>query len=201
MPTKTQTTRLLDLARRQEIIRPRDLDRCGIPRMVLKRLVDRGDIIRRGRGIYARADLEPSTAANLADIAKRLPRAVICLLSALRFHEVTTQNPFEIWVMIDRTSRKPVIDYPPIRLIRASGPAIRFGIEHHTIHGVKVRVTNPAKTVADCFRHRNKIGIDVAIEALRVSWRRRKASMNDLHRFAKMDRVANVMRPYMESLV
>ena len=200
MVTKTQITRLLDLAQRQEIIRPRDLDRRGIPRMVLKRLVDRGDIVRRGRGIYARADLEPSTHANLADVAKRLPKAVICLLSALRFHELTTQNPFEIWVMIDRTSRTPVIDYPPIRLVRASGQAIRAGIEHHTIHGVEVRVTNPAKTVADCFRYRNKIGIDVAVEALRDCKRLRKATIDELQHFATIDRVANVMRPYLESI-
>lgn len=144
---------------------------------------------------------EPTEHTDLAAVAARAPNVVICLLSALRFHDLTTQNPFQIWIMIDRKAREPAIEHPALRFFRASGAALREGIEVHRIEGVNVRVTCPAKTVADCFRYRNKVGTDVAIEALRDCLRQRKATMDELHRYATIDRVANVMRPYMESLV
>lgn len=196
----TQTERLLGYARERGIVRPRDLARLRISRAVLKRLVDQGQVIRRSRGIYTAPDHEPTEHTDLAAVAARAPTAVICLLSALRFHELTTQNPFEVWIMIGRKARKPVIEHPSVRAVRASGAALKDGVDNHQVEGVAVRVTNPAKTVADCFRYRSRIGTDVAIEALRDCWKQRKATMDEIYRYAKIDRVANVMRPYMETL-
>jgi predicted transcriptional regulator of viral defense system len=201
MATATQADRLLRYAREGGIVRARDLRQFQIPTAVLTRLVRQGRLIRRSRGVYTVPEHEATEHTDLAAVAKRAPTAVICLLSALRFHELTTQNPFEVWVMIDRKARRPAIEHPSVRVIRASGAALKEGIVVDEIEGVQVRVTNPAKTVADCFRYRSKVGTDVAMEALRDCWRQRKATMDEIHHFAKIDRVANLMRPYMESLV
>jgi predicted transcriptional regulator of viral defense system len=192
---------VLRLAGDQKILRARDLDPLGIPRAYLKRLIERGELVRLSRGLYALPDYQPSEHGSLATIGKRCPKAVVCLLSALRYHDLTTQNPFQVWIMIHRTARVPNIAYPPLRIVRASGRALDEGVEKRQVDEVAVRVTRPAKTVADCFRYRSKVGTDVAIEALRDCWRQRKATMDELHRFAQIDRVANVMRPYLESLV
>jgi len=134
------------------------------------------------------------------EVASRVPQSVICLLSALRFHGLTTQAPFEIWIAVDRRAWRPRIDYPPIRVLRFSGRALTEGIETHTIGGVKVHVYSPAKTVADCFKYRNKFGLDVALEALRDVWRAKRATIDELLRCARICRVEGVMRPYLESL-
>lgn len=197
----TQSERLLRYARVRGILRPRDLEQLRIPRAVLMRLVKQGELVRRSRGLYTVADHEPTEDTGLAAVAARSPNAVICLLSALRFHDLTTQLPWEVWIMIDRKARQPTIDHPPLRVFRASGAALHAGVDAHRIEGATVRVTCPAKTVADCFRYRSKVGTDVAIEALRDCWRQRKATMDEIHRYAKIDRVANVMRPYVESLL
>jgi predicted transcriptional regulator of viral defense system len=136
----------------------------------------------------------------LAEVARRHPRAVVCLLSALRFHELTTQAPFEVWLAIPNKARAPRLDYPPLRIVRFSERALIEGIEEHRIDGVPVRITNLARTVADCFKYRNKIGLDVALEALRESWKARRVTMDALWRYAQVCRVANVMRPYLEGL-
>ncbi len=196
----TQAERILRQARRRGLIRPRDLDASRAPTAVLTRLVQQGLLIRRARGIYTVADHDPTEHTDLAVVAKRTPAAVICLLSALRFHELTTQNPHEVWIMLDRKARAPALDHPPLRVVRASGDSLRAGVEIREIEGVPVRITTPAKTVADCFKYRRKVGTDVAIEALRDCWRQRTATMDEIYRCAKIDRVANVMRPYMESL-
>ena len=201
MTIAPQAERLLRHARKHGFVRPRDLDRLRVPRTILKRLVDAGLFIRRSRGVYTVPQYEPTEHTDLAAVAKRSPKAIICLLSALRFHELTTQNPLEIWIMIDRAAWRPRIGHPPVRVTRASGAALADGVEVHDIEGVEVRITAPAKTVADCFKYRSKVGTDVAVEALRDCWRQRKATMDDIHRYAKVDRVANVMRPYMELLV
>ena len=201
MATASHAERLLRYARRRGLVRPRDLERLRVPRTTLKRLVDEGWLIRRSRGIYTVPEYEPTEHIDLAAVAKRAPKAVVCLLSALQFHELTTQSPFEVWIMIDRAAWRPRIDHPPVRVVRASGAALHQGIDVRRIEGVRMRVTNPAKTVADCFKYRGKVGTDVAIEALRDCWQQRKATMDEIHRYAKIDRVANVMRPYMESLV
>lgn len=201
MATAPQAEKLLRHAREHGFVRPRDLDRLRVPRTVLKRLVDSGLLVRRSRGVYTVPEYEPTEHTDLAAVAKRSPQAIICLLSALRFHELTTQNPFEIWIMIDRTAWRPRIKHPPVRVIRASGAALNEGVDVHDIEDVEVRITSPAKTVADCFKYRSKVGTDVAIEALRDCWRQRKATMDQIYHYAKIDRVANLMRPYMESLV
>jgi predicted transcriptional regulator of viral defense system len=138
---------------------------------------------------------------TIVQAALRVPHGVVCLLSALRFHDLTTQSPFEIWMAIDGKARSPKEDIIPLRIVRFSGKALTAGVETHSIEGVKVKVYNPAKTVADCFKYRNKIGLDVAIEALRDCWRKKRATTDQLWHYAKVCRVARVMRPYLESLV
>ena len=188
------------LARESGIIRPRDLEAYGIPREYLRRLCDKGVLERQSRGIYTLRDAEFTEHHSLMQACKRLPKGVVCLLSALRFHGFTTQAPFEIWMAIDRKARLPKVEGVPLHLVRFSGEALTEGVERHGIEGVEVRVYCPAKTVADSFKYRNKIGLDVALEALRECRRERRCTVDDLWRFAKICRVANVMRPYLEAL-
>lgn len=192
--------KIVSLARETGIIRPRDLDEYGIPREYLRRLCDKGVLERQARGIYTLQGAELTEHHSLVQACKRLPKGVVCLLSALRFHGLTTQAPFEIWMAIDRKARLPKVEGLPLRLVRFSGEALKEGIERHRIEGVDVRVYSPAKTVADCFKYRNKIGLDVAFEALRECRRERRCTMDDLWSYAKVCRVANVMRPYLEAL-
>jgi len=201
MPTRPATQRILSLAARQPLVRPRDVEALGIAREFLLRLYRQGILVRPARGVYALADSSVTEHHSLAVAAKLVPRGVVCLLSALRFHGLTTQDPHEIWMAIDFKARKPSIESPALRIVRFSGRALMEGIETHVVEGVRVQVYSAAKTVADCFKYRNKIGIDVAIEALRDALRKRKASIDEIHRFAKVCRVGNVMRPYLESAV
>jgi predicted transcriptional regulator of viral defense system len=196
----TGIERMLKLAARQSLIRPRDVEALGIARAYLTRLEQRGVLERRARGVYALADRPVSGHYSLALAAKLVPRGVVCLLSALRFHDLTTQDPHEVWMAIDFKARRPSIQFPNLRVVRFSGRSLAEGIQVQRIEGVPVRVYSPAKTVADCFKYRNKIGIDVAIEALRDALRKHKATIDDIHRFAKVCRVANVIRPYLESV-
>lgn len=191
---------ILDLAAQRGIIRPRDLDECGLPSVALTRLVRQGLLTRVGRGLYAIPGRSVSEHGSLAEIARKHPQAIVCLLSALRVHDLTTQSPFEVWLAIPNKARAPKMDYPPLRIVRFSGASLTDGIKEHQIDGVTVRVTNVARTVADCFKFRNKIGLDVAMEALRETWKGRRVSMDELWRFADRCRVANVMRPYLEIL-
>jgi predicted transcriptional regulator of viral defense system len=191
---------ILDLAAERSLIRPRDLTERGLPTVALTRLVRQGRLQRVGRGLYALPDRPVSEHNALAEVARKHPQAIVCLLSALRFHDLTTQSPFEVWLAIPNKARAPKIDYPPLRIVRFSGAALTDGVEEHAIDGVPVRVTSIARTVADCFKFRNKIGLDVALEALQEAWRAKRVSMDDLWRYATLCRVTNVMRPYMESL-
>src|SRR5947199_5910597 len=167
MPTKrhirknrpSARDRLLTLAQQRGILRPRDLEPQRLSRETLRRLTAAGELERRGRGLYVAAGAALSEHEMLAAASARVPHGVVCLLSALRFHELTTQNPSEVWLAIDRKARRPKAEDLPLRLVRFSGPALRQGIEEHSIEGVQVRVYNPAKTVADCFKYRNKIGL------------------------------------------
>jgi predicted transcriptional regulator of viral defense system len=197
---KSRKDRVLDLARQAGVLRPRDLDAEGIPRIYLRRLLTEGLLDRPGWGIYVAADLKPTPHHSLAEVCKRVPHGIVCLLSALQFHELTTQAPFEVWLAIAEKARLPKVEYPPLRVVRFSGPALESGIKEHHIEGVAVKVYTPAKTVADCFKYRNKIGLDVALEALRDCWKKRRATMDELWQAAKTCRVANVMHPYLESL-
>lgn len=192
--------KLLDLVRAQGLVRPKDLAPVGIPRVALTRAVRRGQLERVGRGLYGLGTRPVSAHGTLAEVARRVPRGVICLLSALRFHDLTTQAPFEVWLAIDNKAGAPKLDYPPLRLVRFSGAALTEGVEEHVIDGVAIRVTGVAKTVADCFKYRNKIGLDVAMEALREAWTAKRMTSDEIWHYAKVDRVANVMRPYLESL-
>jgi predicted transcriptional regulator of viral defense system len=197
---QTATDQVIELVRKAGIFRPKDLDPHGIPRECLVRLYRRGLVQRLGRGMYTLADTDVSEHHSLAEVCKKVPHGVICLVSALRFHGLTTQAPFEVWMAIDVKARKPKADGLPLHIVRFSGDALHSGIEEHLVQRVTVRVYNAAKTVADCFKYRNKIGLDVAMEALRECWRDRRCTMDDFWRFAKICRVANIMRPYLESL-
>jgi predicted transcriptional regulator of viral defense system len=197
----TLTEKALSLVKKLGVLRPRDLDQYHIPRQYLHLLERSGQVRRSGRGLYIAQDKELSENSTISEAAKRVPHGVICLLSALRMHGLTTQAPSEIWMAIDRKARKPSVDYPPIRFVRFSGEAITAGIEKRRIQGVDVRIFNAAKTVADVFKYRNKIGMDVALETLRDCRRQNKATLDELWHFAKVCRVSNVMRPYLEAVV
>tara|TARA_R110002073_G_scaffold169006_1_gene325871 strand:- start:1424 stop:2023 length:600 start_codon:yes stop_codon:yes gene_type:complete len=196
----TISEKILNLANTQGLIHSRDVTKRGMPRSVLARLIKKGQLTRLGRGLYAVNDRETSANINMAEVALMYPKGIICLLSALRIHELTTQSPFEVWLAIPNKNQPPKIDYPPLRIVRFSGKALTEGIEERQIDGTTVRVTCLARTVVDCFKFRNKIGIDVAIEALQEAIRSKRTTMDDLWYFAKMYRMAKVMRPYMESL-
>lgn len=191
---------LINLVRSRGLIRSSDLLPLGIPRVALTRAVRRGELERVGRGLYGLPGREVSAQGSLAEVALRVPKGVVCLLSALRFHGLTTQAPFEVWLAVENKAVSPKLDYPPLRIVRFSGAALTEGVEVHTVDGVSVRVTGVAKTVADCFKYRNKIGLDVALEALREAWHGKRMSSDEIWRYAKVCRVANVMRPYLESL-
>ncbi len=156
--------------------------------------------MRMARGLYLRADAEVSPHLGLALVSKRAPHAVGCLLTALQFHEIGTQSPFEVWIAVARSAARPRIDYPPVRIMRFSGQAFTEGVETHEVIGVPVKVYGVAKTVADCFKYRNKIGLDIALEALRECRRSRRCTNDELWRYAQICRVANVMKPYLEAL-
>lgn len=196
----THRDRLLRLALKNGIVRARDLGLKGIPRIALTRAVSSRELKRVGRGIYSSTKSHASENTFLAELAIKSPQGVVCLLSALRFHEITTQAPFEIWWAIPNKARAPRMQFPPIRIVRMSQGSLAAGIEAHRIDGATVHVFNVPKTVADCFKYRGKIGLDVALEALREAMGSRRASADDIWRYAKICRVANVMRPYMESI-
>ena len=201
-PAKTPLKeRALAIAKARGIARARDFGDAGVPRVYLRRLQDQGLLVRLGRGLYQLADAELSRSHSLAEAARTVPHGAICLLSALQFHELTTQLPHEVWMLIGHKKWAP--RNPPVSLciVRATGEALTAGVEHHNIEQVRVPITNPAKTVTDCFKHRNKVGLDVAIEALKDCIRDRVATVDDLWRFAAVDRVQNVMRPYMRAII
>jgi len=150
--------------------------------------------------MYTLPDAAITERHSYAEVAKRVPEAVLCLLSALAFHEITTQNPASVWIALRQGARTPALNSPSLRVVRLSGPSLTEGVEDHRIEGVPIRVYSVAKTVADCFKFRNKIGLDVAIEALKDSLRQKKANINGIHRYAKICRVSNVIRPYLEAL-
>jgi predicted transcriptional regulator of viral defense system len=182
------------------IVRPRDIEAIGLPREYLIRLHRQGKLNRSGRGIYTVPDANITERHSYAEVAKRVPEAVICLLSALAFHGITTQSPPSVWIALRKGARKPVLPSPSLRIVRLSGPSLTEGIDNHQVEGVPVRVYSAAKTVADSFKFRNKNGLEVAIEALKDCLRQKKATVNEIYRYAKLCRVNNVIRPYMEAL-
>lgn len=196
----TNQEKVFDLVRKAGVLRPRDLKPHGITRSVLQRLERQGQVRRIARGLYEIAGSDPTEHIDLMEVCKRVPHGVVCLISALNFHGMTIQMPYEIWMAIDVKAHKPKIDRRKLRFVRFSGDALTAGVETHEIQGVKVRVTSPAKTVADCFKYRNKIGTDIAAEALKEFILKRKGKRNELWTAAEICRVTNVIRPYIEAL-
>jgi predicted transcriptional regulator of viral defense system len=196
----TKRDQILHLLKSTRVLRPRDVEAAGISRTYLNKLFVEGVLDRPSRGLYVLADDEPTEQRSLVEAARRVPQGIVCLLSALQFHQLTTQAPFEVWLTIHEKARLPRVDSPPLRIVRFSGTALTFGVQDHKIEGVIVRVYSPAKTVADCFKYRNKVGLDVAIEALRDCLRQRKATLDELWEATKACRMTNVMRPYLESV-
>lgn len=192
--------KILQILKTRTVLRPVELDEMGIPRITLQRLYQRGLVKKVARGLYRLPDTQISEHHSLAEAAKMVPKGVVCLFSALRFHNLTTQAPHEIWMAIDRKTRLPVNKELPIRFVRFSGPALTEGVKSHIIDGIPVVIYQPAKTVVDCFKYRNKIGLDVALEALKDCLRNRRCEADTLWRFAKICRVSNIMRPYMEAI-
>lgn len=170
-------------------------------RVALARLARAGKVERVARGLYVRPNPKPTKHHTLVEAAVRVPHGIVCLLSALSFHGLTTQSPHEVWMAIDVKARKPRTDWPPLRIVRFSGVALEHGVEHHRIERVDVRITSRAKTVADCFKYRNKLGLDVALEALRSYLRSRGRSVDALMEAAAVCRVKHVILPYLEALV
>ncbi len=201
MANKSRKEQVIEVVKEKGVLRPKDLDSYGIPREYLSRLCERGLLQRVGRGLYVLADAEVTEYQTLAEASKRVPQGVLCLLSALQFHGLTTQAPFEVWMALEQKAWQPQVDRPRMRFVRFSGPAFESGVEEHRIEGVLVKVYNPAKTVADCFKYRNKIGLDVAMEALRDCRSQRKCSNDELWQYAKVCRVAKVMKPYLEAIL
>lgn len=192
--------RVIRLAKAQAILRPKDLRAIGVPREYLRRLRDEGILEQPARGLYVLAGSKPTEHQSLVEVCKRVPQGVVCLVSALQFHGLTTQLPHEVWIALGTKAWVPKIDSPRLRVTRYSPTTLAYGVEERRIGGAVVRVFNPAKTVADCFKFRNKIGLDVALEALRDCVKQRKATRDEIWKAAQVCRVANVMRPYMESL-
>ena len=182
------------------LLRPSDALALGRSRQYLAQLARRGVLDRVARGLYALPQRPATAFASLAEIASKHPQGLVCLLSALVFHGLTTQAPFEVWLAIDNKARAPQPKHPPVRVVRFSGAALHEGVEVHMLEGVAVRVTSVAKTVADCFKFRNKIGLDVALQALHEAWHDKRTTMDELWHFGQICRVSTVMRPYLESL-
>ena len=191
---------VLSLARKR-IVRPKELEARGLSRVQLKKLVDQGLLQKTQRGLYTAKNFPFEAHVSLAEVAARSPKAVICLLTALNFHELTTENPSDVYVMLPVGSQRPRIQNPRLDVSWASPPAYESGIEEHVICGVKVKITSPAKTVVDCFKYRSKVGINVAIEALRDAWHKRLVTTDELWKLATINRMTNVMRPYLDSII
>lgn len=198
MSQNSKKDQILEIMKDVGALRPRDLDDYEIPRGYLHRLHENNQVIRSSRGIYMLPEADITEDHSLVEASKRVPKGVICLLSALRFHGLTTQAPFEVWMAIDNKARHPTVDYPQLRIVRFSGEALTTGIQTEEIEGIPVRIYNPAKTVADCFKYRNKIGLDVAREALSDCRQRKLCSKDLLWKYAQICRVTKIIKPYLE---
>ena len=197
----TQTTRILELAHRQRLLSAADLRSHGWSPQLLLKLHRTGQLQRVSRGLYSLPDSEVTEHQSLAEVCRRVPKAVVCLLSALQFHEIGTQLPHEIWIALPEATQTPALDYPSLRIARLRGEAYSEGIETIVEHGSMIRVYSLAKTITDCFKFRHKVGLDVALEALKEAWRQRRLNIDEVTRYAKINRVARVMQPYLETVV
>ncbi len=182
------------------VLRSKGLEQRGLSRTGIRVAMDAGELERIGRGLYALPGAEPSEHHSLVQVAKRVPHSAVCLLSALRFHDLTSQNPHEVWIAIGPKDRKPMLEYPPIKVVRYGEARFEIGLEAHQLEGTPVRVYSVARTVVDLFSYRNKIGLDVALEALREGWKSRRFTLPEINRIAGLCRMSAVMKPYLESL-
>jgi len=198
---ESKRQQVIELLQELSVVRPKDLQEHGLPKDYLYILAREGLIERISRGLYQWPEKDLGRNQSLAEVCKRAPKAVVALLSALNFHNITTQNPYQIWMAIDRKSWRPIISYPPVRFVTMSGEALHAGVETHYIDDIPIKVFSPAKTIVDCFKYRNKLGLDVALEALKEGWNKRRFTMDELYRYAEICRVKKVMQPYLESLV
>ena len=198
MPNASPQQKALKLAARTQGVTAREIAVAGIHRQALTRLVEAGKLERIARGIYRLPQHSITEHHGLVLASTTAPQATICLLSALQFHGIGTQIPSQVWIAIDRRAHQPTLKFPPLRVMRYSGAALTSGVETHRIEGRPVQIYSVAKTIADCFKYRNKIGLDVALEALREAWRARRFTMDDLYRQAQICRVQRVIRPYLE---
>jgi predicted transcriptional regulator of viral defense system len=196
----TQEARVLRLAKTRKLLRARDLADHGLPTIALTRLVQTGKLERVARGLYGIPGAALGEHRSLAEVVLRVPRGVVCLLSALRVHDIGTQAPFEVWLAVPHRAAVPKLAHPQLRIVRMSDRALAEGVERVRTDGIAVPVFSAARTVVDCFRFRNKIGVDVAIEALREGWSKRKFTIDELWRHAQAGRMASVMRPYVEAI-
>ena len=197
--TSTQRAQALDLLGARSMMRLKDFAAHGIGPETLARMVRDGIVVRPARGLYQLADGAADARRTLAEAAALVPKGIICLVSALQFHGLTLQMPSSVWMAIERTAWRPRIDYPAIRFVRFTGSALSEGIKRHRIEGVEVAITDPARTIVDCFRYRAKVGIDVAMEGLREGLRQRKATSDQLWRYATKARIWSTMKPYVEA--
>ncbi|MGB4099662.1 MAG: type IV toxin-antitoxin system AbiEi family antitoxin domain-containing protein [bacterium] len=198
---KTHIENLLQLAKSKGLIRARDLTEHGIPRQYLTIACKQGLLERLDRGLYSIPNAIQTEHRSLIEVCKLVPKGVICLLSALQYHRMTTQSPFDVWIAIGESSEIPRISVVKLRIARFSIATLNAGVETHKVNGAELRVFSPAKTVADCFKYRNKIGVDVAIEALRDYLRQRKGTIDDLTKYSRICRVDHIMKPYLEALL
>jgi predicted transcriptional regulator of viral defense system len=196
-----QSDQILRLAQQQPLLGASDVRAKGWSSQLLIKLHEAGKLERVSRGLYRLPDANISEHQTLIEVCQRIPKAVICLLSALQFHEIGTQQPFEVWVALPEATQTPAKAYPPLRIARLRGDAYSSGIETVIENGASIRVYGVAKTVADCFKFRHKIGLDVALEALKESWRSGKLNIDDLTHFARINRVLRVLQPYLEATV
>jgi predicted transcriptional regulator of viral defense system len=181
------------------VVRLRDFEQAGFPKAKILRLCDAGELQRVGRGLYALPEREVSESEALIQVARRVPNGVLCLLTALRLHDLTDQNPSKVWLAVDRKARRPRLNWPPLEIAWWSREVLAFGVIQHAVGGVTLKITSPAKTVADAIKYRNKLGTDVALQALR-DYRRKRLAMDDLFAAARFCRVDNILRRYMEAM-
>lgn len=198
---QTQRDKAVQLLTKHGVLRQSDLTSQGIHHQTLARLTAEGVLRRVSRGLYELADADVEAAHSLAEAARRVPKGVVCLTSALQFHELTLQVPRSVWMAIGYKDRKPKVDYPPLRIVRFGPKVLALGVETHVVDAVPVKIFSPAKTVADCFRMRGRVGLNVAIEGLQNAVRSRKAKPDDIVHFAKTTRIWSVLRPYLETVL
>jgi predicted transcriptional regulator of viral defense system len=183
------------------VLRMNEALQAGIHRRMLYSMLEAGVIEKLNRGLYRLTDMPPLGNPDFVSVSLRIPNGVICLISALAYHEITTQVPHEVYVALERGTEAPRLSHPPIRVFWFSGQAFTAGIETHKIDGASVRIYSPEKTIADCFKYRNKIGLETAIEALKLYRKKKRFKADDLMKFARACRIEKIIRPYLEALL